>query len=299
MKKLTIFICALVVLLTASGFWLKSFKKTRPPIHEATGLDNDLLKFTEMALSSKSGQLQVPDTALNVKLNTKLAPTVLAGGKRWDLNFADKSLSDETRKRIGYDVNLVFSHLPSFEIDVLPSIIEIDGIQLDRRVRFEGGKNKRPIALVNSGFSHLERGIDESSLFVPKAVISAYIKAIEFEKINQTAYQQLDQFLEKMNKLKERPIENVVELFIVADDFKSAQTDLAAIPAAAFAEGWGGKSYREPSILDIASTSGTSLEKYGSLIATTYSLAAGKLEDLPPLVFNNGQWRFLLQRPPT
>jgi hypothetical protein len=102
-----------------------------------------------------------------------------------------------------------------------------------------------------------------------------------------------------MSELREKPIENVRDLFVVADNFKSAEPDLAAMHAPGFAEGWGGKLYREPSILDVTETTGTPLEKYGSLVATTYAMSEGKVDDLPPLIFSNGQWRFLLQRPPT
>ena len=152
---------------------------------------------------------------------------------------------------------------------------------------------------MNSGFGHLERGADESNLFVPKSVIAAYNEAIELERRNEAAYKQLDRMLMRMNELREKPIEDVRSLVVFADDNKSAEGGSAKVDPQEFAASWGGKLYRAPSILDVTGTAGTPLEKYGSLVATTYTMSSGKLDDLPPLVFSNGQWRFLLQRPPT
>lgn len=236
-----------------------------------------------------------PSNAPPLKMKSEL----VAGGRQWELSFADRSLPEEVRQRIGYDSNLVLGHLPKFEIDVLPFPIEVGGKQLDRRVRFEGEGRKWNDILQSDAFGCLSSGSSVEELYVPEPVIVAYTKAIELERLNQAAYQQLDRFLARMNELREKPVDNVLDFFVLTDDFKSAAADLAAVTPAGFAEGWGGKLYREPSILDVTETAGTPLEKYGSLVATTYAFASGKLEDLPLIVFSNGKWRFLLQRPPT
>lgn len=304
MNKRTI-IAVLVVLLSLLCYRLMFDNKTVLPATESTSMDDRSQKPRPTKLDSRMSQPQQSGNAPNAEARDKLTSEVVAGGRQWRLNFADQSLPPEVRQRIGYDLNLVFGHLPKFEIDTLPRIdsmpfpFEMDGRKFDRRVRFEGGKNRRPKVLFENDFGLLEQGSGESSLFVSKPVIEAYNKAIALEKANQVVYQQLDQFLARMSKLKETPIENVHDLFVLADDFKSAEADLAAVTPAGFAEGWGGKLYREPSILDVKETAGTPLEKYGSLVATTYAMSEGKVDDLPPLLFSNGQWRFLLQRPPT
>jgi hypothetical protein len=229
----------------------------------------------------------------------KLTKLFVAGGKQWSLNFADQSLSEAVRLRVGYDLNLIFGHLPRFEIDMLPIPLEVDGRKLDRRVRFEGGTNRRPKVLVNSGFAHLAQDASETALFLPQAVTKAYIEAIELEKRNEAAYGQLDRFLSRMSELREKPIDDVRSLFVFADDNKSAEGGTAKVDPKEFAAAWGGRRYREPSILDVSATAGTAIEKYGSLVATTYTVSSDKLKDLPPLVYSNGQWKFLMQRPPT
>lgn len=256
-------------------------------------------KRSTSILPLKGKSMTPPDAEPRVAPPMKMKRVLVAGGRQWKLNFADRSLPREVQQRIGYDLNLVFGHLPETVIDTLPFPLEVDGRQFDRRARFEGGTNRRPEILFNSGFEHLEKGADESELYVPKSVISAYRKAIDLEKQNQAAYQQLDQFLVRMSQLKEKPVDNVSDFFVLADDFKSAAADLAAVTPAGFAEGWGGKHYREASLLDVRETSGMPLEKYGPLVATTYAMSEGKVDDLPPIVFSNGRWRFLLQRPPT
>lgn len=247
---------------------------------------------------AQNNQTMPQATQPDAEQSPKAASELVAGGRSWSLNFTDRTLSELDQRRIVYDLNLLFGHLPKFEIDTLPLPLEVDGIQLDRRVRFEGGSNRRPNVLMNSGFAHLARGKGDADLLVPKTITDAYLKAIDLENQHKTELRQLDEFLARMSEIKERPIENVRELFVVADDFKSAEADLSAIPPDGFAEAWGGKRYREPSILDVTATTGTPLEKYGSLVATTYAMTSDKLEDLPLLVFNQGRWRFLLQRPP-
>jgi hypothetical protein len=299
MKKQPVFIIVLVVLLTLLALKFM-FNDEKPSLFDApTSADNRPPEPQPVKPISKVIPKTQHDESPGVDTPAKLASEVVAGGGRWKLNFADDSLPAEARQRVGYDVNLIFAHLSKFEVDVLPFPIEIDGKRLDRRVRFEGGTNRRPDILVNSGFGHLESGADESSLFIPKSVIAEYSKAVDREKQNSAAYQTLDRFLARMSELKEKPVENVRDFFVLADDFKSAEADLAAVTPSGFAEGWGGKLYREPSILDVKETAGTPLEKYGSLVATTYAMSEGKVDDLPLLLFSNGQWRFLLQRPPT
>ncbi|MBL9146287.1 MAG: hypothetical protein JNM99_21590 [Verrucomicrobiaceae bacterium] len=299
MNKRLIFIIVLVVLLVllCAKFMFEDGTQ------QSTGKQNQTSnagKTTPTTMpASNGGSTTRPEANPSTEPPMKLTKQLVAGGRQWKLNFADQSLPEEVRQRIGYDLNLMFGHLPTFEVDVLPFPLEVDGRQLDRRVRFEGGTNRRPKVLMNSGFGHLERGADESNLFVPKSVIAAYNEAIELEKRNEAAYKQLDQMLVRMNELREKPIEDVRSLFVFADDNKSAEGGSAKVDPQEFAASWGGKLYRAPSILDVTGTAGTPLEKYGSLVATTYTMSSGKLDDLPPLVFTNGQWRFLLQRPPT
>ena len=305
MKKHSIFIAVFVVLLALLAIKF-IFEKDQPSSRSAFTLMNNGLPKSQ-SIESESGvtPLRGPDNASSAEPLAKQSSGVFAGGRQWNLNFADESQPTEVRQRIGYDLNLVYGHLPKLEIDLLPKVdsmpfpLELDGRKFDRRVRFEGGENRRPKSLFENDFGLLEQDSGESSLFVSKSVVAAYIEAIQREKQNPEAYQQLDQFLVRMNELKKRPVENVLDFFVLAENFKSAAADLAAVTPAGFAEGWGGKFYREPSILDVTETAGTPLEKYGSLVATTYAMSSGKLDDLPLLLFTNGQWRFLLQRPPT
>lgn len=294
MSKQRIYLCILVAL-AALILALLSDHRTSGP--EATNLVNNkpALKMSPSNREPETRLGPTPTAAPASKLRKELG----AGGRQWRLIFADHTLTEETRLRINYDLTLILSHLPRFEIDLLPEPIDIVGNQLDRRVRFEGGGRKWNNVLQSESFGCLVKGANVEEYFVPELVTDAYLKAIEMEKQNQAIYLQLDQFLTRMSGLKERPIENVRELFVVADDFKVAEAKLTAISAAGFTEGWGGKRYREPSILDVVSTVGTPLEKYGAFVATTYALSSAKLDDIPPLLYNNGQWRFLLQRPPT
>lgn len=301
MKKRLIFVCSLVVLLAllCATFLFEGESGTKPSSGKPASVSAAGTQLPTSIPPPNRVSTTPPEALPNPVNPPKMKNALFAGGRQWKLSFADQTLPVEVRERIGYDLNVVLGHLQRFEVDKLPFPIDAGGRQLDRRVRFEGEGRKWSKALQSDTFGCLFSGTGVEELYVPVTVIAAYTKAIELEKRNQAAYEQLDQFLKQMTDIKEKPIENVRGLFVVADDFKMAEADLATIPAEGFAEGWGGKLYREPSILDVKETAGTPLEKYGSLVATTYAMSEGKVDDLPPLLFSNGQWRFLLQRPPT
>lgn len=232
------------------------------------------------------------------KLILKTASDFIVAGKKWELMFSDQTLPPLTRQRINYDLHLIFGHLPRVEIDTLYKPIKLsDGRELDRRVRFEGDSRCSPESLNADGFLCLFRGGSESEVFVPQAVSDAYVKAFELEKQHEAAFAELDRFLQRMTEIKTHPISNPRDLFVIANDNKEAEATMAAIPAAGFADAWGGKLYRSSSVLDVRVTTGTRGEnfiKYGDLFAITYMVSGEKLDQLPPLVFKDGKWRFLI-----
>ena len=300
MNKRLIFTVVLVVLLVLLCAKFRFEDGTKPSTGKLNQTSN-AGRTTPMKMPTSNGG-STPRPEVNPSTEPppmKLTKQLVAGGRQWKLSFADQSLPEEVCQRIGYDLNLILGHLPMFEIDTLPFPLVVDGKQLDRRVRFEGEGRKWNNVLQADEFGCLFAGASESELYIPKSVIAAYNKAIEREKQNEAAYERLNQFLARMSELREKPIEDVRSLFVFADDNKSAEGGTAKVDPREFAAIWGGKHYRAPSILDVSATAGTPLEKYGSLVATTFAISSGKLDDLPPLVFSNGQWRFLLQRPPT
>jgi hypothetical protein len=233
-------------------------------------------------------------------LSRKMSDSFVAGGRAWTLSFADRSLTPEIQSRIIYDFNLVFGHLSKSEVDRLDHQIKTpQGRYLDRRVRFEGGSRKWNSIFQGDEFGCLFKDGSETEVFVPQLVTNAYLKSIALEKTYASAFSGLDLFLTKMSRISSHPIEKIRDLFVCADDFKSVEADLDTISSKDFIEAWGRKIYRQASILDITETAGTQFEQYGPLAALTYANVSGKLEDLPPLILSNGQWRFLLQRPPT
>lgn len=299
MNKRRILIIVTALLLTLLCAKCMSRDGTQPSTDKPTSASGARKLTATETPASKDGSTTRPSADLNSEPLSKVASELAAGGRHWTLNFADQSLPSETRQRIGYDLNLIFGHLSRYEIDTLPFPLEVNGRQLDRRVRFEGRGRKWNDILQVAEFGCLFRGGSESELHVPKSVTDAYIKAIVMEKQNRAAYQQIDQFIARMSELSEKPIEDVRSLVVFADDNKGAEGGTSKVDPYEFAVVWGGKLYREPSILDIISTAGTPFEKYGSLVAITYAISSDRMDDLPLLVFSNGQWRFLLQRPPT
>lgn len=219
----------------------------------------------------------------------KAAVELVAGGRPWKLHFEDSSLPPAIRKRIAYDLNVVFGGSPTHEIDTLPKPIDTGGRQLDRLVRFANdGPPPNPV-FRTPGFGGMFGDIAESDFFIPTAVSDAYGRAIALENENQPAFRALDDFVRRLNSLKDQPDADLRDLVMVAD---------AASASAAAPESLRGRTFREPALLDVSSTTGTPLEKYGPLAATSHAATSENPEPPPPLVFHEGRWRFLLENQP-
>lgn len=248
------------------------------------------------SVNSKFGDCgKITDTTAFLE---KTASHFLAGGSKWTLVYSDQSLPELHRKRINYDLSLIFGHLPEVEIDTLYQPIKLaDGRELDRRARFEGGTRSGPAMLSrDDGFSCLFRGGSESEIFVPKSVSDAYVEALKLEEQNVAAFKELDLFLQRMTELKAQPVTIFKDLLVGPEVPQRLKEDWNQADASGFTKAWGGKVYRDPSILEVGPATGY-LEKYkqyGDLFAKTYCVNGNELQELPPLVFKGGKWRFLM-----
>ena len=230
---------------------------------------------------------------------TAVSGKLHAGGREWSLSFSNSTVPNEARVVIAKDLNLIFGHLPVTVIDKLPFPIEgqLHGnkVQLTHRVRLEGGMWRCPAALPwNDPLMCLVDGKEESGIYIPKEVTDAYLQAIERSRKYNEAYDKLRQMVEALNHLDQRPIANAKELFLLTDDNQSQAAGLAQMDDAALASAWGRYKYREPSLLEITETRGTPLEKYGLLVAQTYS--GPNLNEFFPLIYRNGRWQILVAR---
>lgn len=221
-----------------------------------------------------------------------------AGGRAWALSFSDSTVPDEAKKIISKDLSVIFGHLPVAEIDRLPFPIEgkLNGtkVQLTHRVRLEGGVRKGPKELMDDPFMCLVEGNAETGLYIPKEITDAYQLAIERSRKYSDAYVKLRHLLDALNGLDQHPITNAKELFLLSDDNQSQAAELAQMSDAALASAWGKYKYHEPSLLAITGANGTSLEKYGVLVAQTYS--GPNFNEFFPLIYRNGQWRIFVGR---
>ncbi len=188
--------------------------------------------------------------------------------------------------------------MSQFVIDAVnPPINLPDGRVLDRRVRFQGGTRFRPAALKRSeDFSCLFRGGSESKIFIPKAISDAYVEALKLESQNVVAFKEIELFLQRMTELKTQPKITFKDLLVGPLVPQKLKENWTEANASGFTEAWGGKVYRNPSILEIGPATGylEDYKQYGDLFATTYCVIGQKLQELPPLVFKDGKWRFLM-----
>jgi len=222
-----------------------------------------------------------------------------AGGREWSLSISESAVPNEARIVIAKDLNLIFGHLPSTEIDKLPFPIEgklnDKKVRLTHSVRLEGGIWRCPKALIwEHPFMCLIDGNVETGIYVPKAITDAYLQAIERSHKYDDAYGKLRKVIEALNNIDQRPIPNVKELFLLTDENQSQAAGLAQTEDAAIASAWGPHNYREPSLLEITETSGTPFEKYGTLVAQIYE--GEKLNEFFPLIYRNGRWQILVGR---
>lgn len=226
-----------------------------------------------------------------------------AGGREWELAFADTTLGERERNIISVDLNLVFGHLGEVVIDRLPEPLraECDGrqVNLTHRSRFEGGTRKWPKVFQHDQFACLIEGDADERLYVPKAITDAYRAAIARKDTHEEAYDRLDELISRLNSLKQQPIEDAKDLFVVAVDYQNAQLDISAIKDDQFAATWGRYTFRTPSILAVELTKGTLLDSYGGLMATVYLAEGDKFDETFPFVYNGSQWRMVVFRPRT
>ena len=157
---------------------------------------------------------------------TAVAGNLHAGGREWSLSISDSTVPNEARMVIAKDLNLIFGHLPVTVIDKLAFPIEgqLHGkkVQLTHSVRLEGGMWKRPEALPwDDPFMCLVDGKEESGIYIPKEVTDAYLQAIERSRKYKAAYDNLQQMVEALNHLDQRPIANVKDLILLTDDNQS------------------------------------------------------------------------------
>lgn len=235
---------------------------------------------------------------LSVTEENLVGERLQAGGRAWALSFSDSTVPDQAKKIITKDLNRIFGHLPVTEIDRLPFPIEgeLDGkkVQLTHRVRLEGGARKGPKELMDDPFMCLVEGNEEAGLYIPKEITDAYQLAIERSRKYGEAYDKLRHLMDALNGMDQRPIGNAKELFLLSDDNQSQAAGLAQMNDAALAAAWGKYKYREPSLLAITEANGTSLEKYGVLVAQLYS--GPNLNEFFPLIYRNGRWQIFVGR---
>ncbi len=294
MKNRLIILFFALLFLTVAVWTVQQFGQKRDTPLQATAPK----QVPAPLIPSGTQAIQLQSKGSSAAERTAGAGKLHAGGREWSLSISDSTVPNEVRLVIAKDLNLIFGHLPSTEIDRHP--FPIDGqlngkpVMLTHRVRFEGGARKGPKELMEDPFMSLDDGREENGLYIPKEVTDAYLQAIERSQKYEDAYGKLRKIIEALNNLDQRPILNVKELFLLTDDNQSQAAGLAQTEDAAIASAWGPHNYREPSLLEITETRGTPFEKYGTLVAQLYE--GPKHNEFFPLIYRNERWQILVGR---
>lgn len=225
--------------------------------------------------------------------------SVVVAGQSWKLIASSQLKNKEFAEFVSTDIQSAFAHLPDYVVDKLPSVLSHAEMEFDRRVRFEGGTRFFPSAFEAEAFACVRLGQSVSELFIPESVVRAYQEAWELRSRKGDAFGSIDDFIDRLNKIQDLPIDAIESLFVGSNESLRAQ--LRSMDFKKLRDAWSHKKYVLQSQLDITETSKTEFELYGSVLARIYLIESNRLKKMPPLIYTGPGtgWQFLLIAPLT
>ena len=221
-------------------------------------------------------------------------------GKKWSLFFEGSALNQDKRNMISLDFGKIMKFRRTPNVFPLMDKVELaDGRVLDRRVVFRKGAGIDHKSFNPELMFCLFEGGDETELFIPKVVVSEYERIESIGEKFPQAFQSLDEFLSRMDSIKEKPINNLSNLFLIPEGIESYGNTLINMKPESFSERYGGMEYTTFGRINIEATTGTPFEKFGSLAGGVHAVQNGDTSTFAFVaVYDEHQWRFVTLLPP-
>lgn len=219
------------------------------------------------------------------------------------LAFADTGTSPELRQAVARDLQLVYGHLDGHEVvsagAAPPVIVRGRAITPTMLINFTGAGRYFP-KVIDGEIGYVGNVDGRERLLITDKVIAAYREAMERRNAQHAAYDELDRFVEDLNLLATKPVKDAGQMFVLDPAMANAGSLLEQISPQVFAQRFGGQQYRVPSLLEVVDGAQISGRYKGRLVAKLYAQTKDGLKDhMPPIIFDQGQWKFLIVSPPT
>lgn len=219
------------------------------------------------------------------------------------LAFADTGTNPELRQAVARDLQMVYGHLDGHEVvsvgAVPPVIVRGRAITPTKLINFTGTGRYFP-KVIDGEIGYVGSVDGRESLLITDKVIAAYREAMGRRSAQPAAYDEVGHFVDDLNLLATKPIDDTRQMFVLDPAMANASSQLEQISPQVFAQQFGGQQYRAPSLLEIVDGSQISDRYKGRLVAKLYAQTKGGLKDhMPPIIFDQGRWKFLIVSPPT
>lgn len=216
------------------------------------------------------------------------------------LVFADTGANPELQQVVARDLQLIYGHLAGHEVvssvgTFPPLMVNGQTVAAIKLLNFIGKGRHTPSQITREiGYVGNIDGLE--ALLISDKVIAAYSEAVERRAAQPEAFREIDRFVEKLNLLEaSKPIEDANQLFVI-DPAVAREFD--EIGPNSFGQQFAGRKYRAPSILEIVDGGRISERYKGRLVGKLYNLTQDGIEDsIPPIIFDEGRWKFLIVSP--
>src|SRR5262249_46862457 len=103
-----------------------------------------------------------------------------------------------------------------------------------------------------------------------------------------------------LNQIKNFPPAEPASLFYLAGNMKDYAATVQGITRDQFIAGYGSEQYRQASVLEMYDGERIDPSIKGKLVTPIYrAVEEDQLDTMPPVIFDAGQWKFLIVKPPT
>lgn len=305
--KVNRYFFSILILAGASLFFI--LKKSEDGIQKPKlVLNNEYVDDEVSAYSSNHPVEAVPTPVVEfikpqegIMNNQKQGERFKIGDTAFPILYEDQDCSKELKKLIADDINLIFSHLNKYEIMPIGSKQIVRALGEDREIthfihfigpQYGPGNYK-------DYFGRLVEIKGEYHLIVPEPLIQAYERALVFKKQHSEAFDQLNHFLNTMNRISEINLRgaDLKSMFYISDSSLRKEFDAMShqeLEKKMRGE-YGKYKWRPPSILEVKYGDEFGRELPHEIISNNYIYNDdGYFDSGIPFIYHNRKWKIFI-----
>jgi hypothetical protein len=241
--------------------------------------------------STPASRVPVVEEPVLSKLNLN------AGSLTLPFAFADSNLSREEINEIARDLQVIYGQFTSTEevkVRTLPTV-RVNGteIRAQKLLNFKGTGAYQPKAIAaDFGYTGIVDG--RESILIGEPILLAYREAFEHRRKTPAPYSTLKTFAFRLNQAAAEPVPRIPGIYAFDIASGKAPSDHPTITPQEFVQNFGGRFYREPSVLDIDYGPRHVKTLEGKLTARLYRSANMRRWEALDMVYDTDQWKFIV-----